>query len=167
MSYRPLFISVIIFLFACNKPANDTTSAEILKQHSWYLSQSHLLSYNDDTNTLIKDTTYSSESCESNSLLRFLNGNNCNKYIACGLSTPEEKQGNWQLTSDSLLSVNILLPLSYGTGVIYKNVGIDQGKLIEVNNDYFKVKQIRRWTAGSIGNFTNYRDEVMLFYKSK
>jgi hypothetical protein len=159
-------IVVLIYLSACEKSPVTRSSREVLKSYEWFLSEIHITTYNNDNNQLLKDTTVVSDNCELNSTLRFLNDTDCSKYIVC-LGAPTEKQGKWQLTTDSLLTATIQVQMQYGTGFILVNTAIDEGKLTEIDNNHFKIKRIVKWSGGTPGSIVNYRDEIMATYKSR
>ena len=160
-------ILLLIYLISCEKSPVIKSKAELLQQNAWYLSETHIVSYDNNNNQVLKDTIVKSETCEINSTLRFINDTACSKYISCGFVTPTEKQGKWKLTNDSLLTVTISVQIQNGGSIFFANAGIDQAKLIEIINDHFIVKRIENWFSISAGSVVEYRNEISLTYKSK
>src|SRR5688572_25938020 len=110
-----VFLLAVVVL-SCNKDENiHRTNTDII-MGSWYPWQVHLVTHNNSTNAIVKDTTYITSLCAQQSVIRFLPDSIVTRGFICdGIPV---KEGNWYVTTDSI-SANIRVPLSYGTGVIY------------------------------------------------
>jgi len=126
-------------LLSCSRENEIATNSSVLMSNSWYPYQQHAITYNDSSNVVLKDTTFFTQACDQQSFYQFLSDSIVKRQDICsGLPV---KQGKWYVTSD-VISAYIPVPLNYGTGVVYKNIGIDLSKLVEIDAIHFVTKSV-------------------------
>ena len=147
-----IVLFICICIFSCKKSKQDlidTSPVGILKSNAWYLSKTHVYEYDHYFNQVEKDMVILADNCEFNSPIRFLKDSVCYKKLSCLSTNPQESQGKWYITSDSLLVANIPYRVPNGAGYIDLNKGIELSKLLEINNEYFIIKETEEWYVGT------------------
>lgn len=163
-----LFVPVLIF--SCSKDKGkkfENSPAAILKANTWFLSESHLKTFDSLANRVTKDTIFLSDSCKRDAFIRFFTDSVCFKKMSCILSGSTEIQGKWYLSKDSFLFAYVPVRLSYGTGYILVNRGIELSKLLQINSDYFIIKHIKHWYAWDSNGWNTWTDTTISTFKRK
>ena len=158
---RIIFLLITVVFFSCEKDNDAQTNADLIISKNWYPYQVHLISYDNNTNLILKDTTYITQLCDQQSIYQFLPDSIVRRSFICeGIPL---KEGKWYATADSI-SAYIPAYVSFGTGVILVNIGINKSKLIEINQSYFVTKETKMWFSfnGTTGITTYYRDEIFI-----
>lgn len=158
-----LFFTLCIFS-SCKKEktaSQDVTS--LLKQHDWFVYSVNTKQFDDISNSLLSDTSYTAEDCLQKSIFSFREDSVFERTMHCNFTPPYEAKGKWYLSTDSIITSVIWYTLPSASGYTKLNFGFGATKLIEISDiQLLLMREEIRYDLG--GN--RFRYETIIFCKS-